>query len=190
MTDRAHRWEIAVVLVLLVTGGALGMVVTNSVWGRAYTDDSLLEMAMDVTGLELLPVAQTVAILALVATIGIWLTRGWGRRLLGTVLAAAGLAIAGSSYALARDLPTRVTDWAGETGFVALGADADPSRALWNTVAGLLICVAGGWIAVRGSRWPTLGRRYERGPNRRTAAEPLTSQQSWDALDRREDPTA
>jgi membrane protease YdiL (CAAX protease family) len=61
-------------------------------------------------------------------------------------------------------------------------------RVLVGLALAVAAVVAGGWIAVRGPRWPSMGRRYERTPQP-PPAERLTSRETWDALDRGDDPT-
>ena len=167
----------------------LGLVVTSWAWGYALIDDGVTESTLDVTGQELLPLGQAIAVLALASAIALLATRGTGRLLLGSVLAFAGLAQAAYSYNLVRDLPTRVMDWATEAGFAAVGAEADPSRPMWNAAAGLLIFVAGVFVAARGQAWPGLSRRFQRTGTPLAQDERPTSQQSWDALNHGEDPT-
>ena len=58
----------------------------------------------------------------------------------------------------------------------------------WFLVGCVLIFMAGGWIAVRGPRWPSMGGTYERTPPPLTAKQP-TARETWDALDRGDDPT-
>jgi uncharacterized membrane protein (TIGR02234 family) len=190
VSDRKPGWEVAVVLLLLVGGGVLGLVVTSWVWGHAFIDDGVTESTLDVTGRELLPLGRAMAVLALAAAIALLATRGTGRFLIGSILAFAGLAQAVYSFNLARELTTRVMDWATEAGFAVVGTDADPSRPLWNAAAGLLVFVAGVLVAARGQAWPGLSRRFQRAGKGPAQDERPTSQQSWDALDRGEDPTA
>jgi uncharacterized membrane protein (TIGR02234 family) len=189
VSDRKRGWEVAVVLLLLVGGGVLGLVATSWVWGHALIDEGVSKSTLDVTGWELLPLGRAIAVLALASAIALFATRWRGRFLIGSVLAFAGLAQAVYSFNLARELSTRVMVWATEAGFVAVGAEADPSRPMWNAAAGLLISAAGVLVAIRGQAWPGLSRRFQRAGTAPARDERPTSQQSWDALDRGEDPT-
>ena len=67
--------------------------------------------------------------------------------------------------------------------------------ALASTGAGLLLLAVGVAAALRGPRWPGLGRRYERPappvprPNRRAAGPDVDDTDLWRAQDRGDDPT-
>lgn len=171
MNDQNRRWEVAVVLLLLVAGGVLGLVATSWVWGRADIGPAMTESTPTVTGRELLPSGRAVAFLALASASALLATRRTGRTLIGAILAFAGLAAAASSYRLALELPAR----------------AGP---LWSAVAGLLIFAAGVFTVARARGWPEMSPRYQHTRLPPSSAERPTSQQTWDALDRGEDPTS
>jgi uncharacterized membrane protein (TIGR02234 family) len=88
---------------------------------------------------------------------------------------------------------TEVTGIAGDEAIRALIAST--TTTVWPFVAeaaALLLVVAGVFIVVTGSRWPTGGRKYEaaaRRAQRRTPEGPLDAVDSWDDLSRGDDPT-
>ncbi|MDG4805265.1 Trp biosynthesis-associated membrane protein [Micromonospora sp. WMMD1120] len=136
------------------------------------------------TGASLLPWLPALAVVTLAGAGAVLATRGRVRRVLGVLLAALGLVVAGGGgYALGADLGGPVSrQW--------------PALCL---LGGLAAAVGGGWTALRGGDWPAMGARYERParvPEAATAAgssTPLAGRrttEAWNALDRGEDPTA
>ncbi|MGH9249183.1 MAG: Trp biosynthesis-associated membrane protein [Acidimicrobiales bacterium] len=199
--NRRYRRELVVALVLLVAGGVLCLVAGSRVWGEGLVDDGLSTTVQQVTGRDLFPLGPAVGLVALAAVIAVPATRRTGRRIIGVLLALAGLATAAGAYALALELPTRVSTWlepAPEVTSVVSEATAEPNWALLTGVGGLLVAVAAVGVAVRGPRWPGMGRRYERGA--RATVDPAglsqdpsgsgAGRETWDALDRGEDPTS
>jgi uncharacterized membrane protein (TIGR02234 family) len=190
MTDRRARGELAVSVLLLVVGGVLGLAATSQPWAEVSGTDGLAEVTLVVTGRDLLPLNPAVALLTFAGVVAVAVLRSIGRFVTGTALAFAGVGMALATLGVAREPATHVDAWAFESGLtVSVIVTANP-WVLWNGVAGLLIVAAGVLVAMRGSRWPTLGRRYERGSAGRQAADDSTSQHAWDALDRGQDPTA
>ncbi len=199
--NRWYRRELVVALVLLVAGGVLCVVAGSRVWGEGLVDDGLSTTVQQVTGRDLFPLGPAVGLVALAAVIAVPATRRTGRRIVGVLLAFAGLATAIGAYGLALELTTHVSTWLEPTpevtGMVS-EASAESNWALLTSLGGLLVALAGVAVAVRGSRWPGMGRRYERGtlagdaPNG-VAKDPSGSgagRETWEALDRGEDPTS
>ena len=111
----------------------------------------------------------------LAGVVAIAATRGGARRLVGVLIAAAGLGATGLAAAI---LGSREFGSIRPIG----GIDGDGTLG-WEGAAllgGLALVAAGVLTAVRGPRWPALGARYDR------AAPP---DDPWAALDRGEDPT-
>jgi len=119
------------------------------------------------------------ALLALAGTAGLIATGGWPRRVLGAVLAVAGVAavwigvVGGAFTGFADGLP--VAQMVGARGLAILG--------------GILV-TAGGLAAIKGAgRMPRLGAKYSApGTKKRAAKDPET--ELWEALSEGEDPTA
>jgi uncharacterized membrane protein (TIGR02234 family) len=169
----------------LAVGGLLCVVAVGLGWGEA-TAVARAVPPVPVTGADVLPVAQATGLLALAAVVAVHATRRWGRRLVGAVLAVAGLGTAAAAAVTAAELADRVVRQAGG-GYDA--ATAQPAGPLLVVAGALLVAGAGVAVAVRGPDWPGLGARYERS----AANGPRTAEQreraAWDALDRGEDPT-
>ena len=192
------RRELAVALAALVVGGTMCLVFAGRAWGEAAVDDGLTTTTEQATGRDLLPLAPAVGLLALAAVVAIPATRQMGRFVVGLVLVLAGLATAIGSVRLARDLPTHVISWASQAGEAAEsvhGATAHPAAALLTGAGGLLVAGVGVAVILRGRTWPAMGRRFDR--DVRVGGEPNTdttpsvgSRDTWDALDRGDDPTA
>ncbi|MGH8823037.1 MAG: Trp biosynthesis-associated membrane protein [Jiangellaceae bacterium] len=204
--NRRDRIELIVALVLLVAGGVLCVVGGSRVWGEGLVDDGLSRTVQQVSGRDLFPLGPAVGLVALAAVIAVPATRRTGRRIVGVLLAVAGAVAAVGAYGLASELPIHVATWLETTpaaGDVVAGASAESTWALLTVIGGLLVAVAGIAVAVRGPRWPGMGRRYERGVpagDEPTQVEPaatapdetgtVAGRETWDALDRGEDPTS
>jgi hypothetical protein len=101
-------------------------------------------------------------LVALAALGALWATRGFWRRLVGLILAASGAGLAVG-------------------GLAGLWSATNVVGPLSTCVSGLVVLGCGGAVVSRGSRWPTMGMRYERSVTKNTDL--------WGALDRGEDPT-
>jgi uncharacterized membrane protein (TIGR02234 family) len=186
------RRELVVALSVLVVGGVLCLVFAGRMWGEAVVDDGLSTSTELVTGRDLLPLAPAVGILGLAAVVAIPATRRTGRRIVGVVLALAGLATAVATFRLALDLHAEVTDWVERSiaGGSVSEATANTGLAVLTGAGALLITAVGVAVAIRGPQWPGMGRRYEREPRPAETSRPESSRETWDALDRGDDPTA
>jgi hypothetical protein len=116
-----------------------------------------------------------VAVVGLAAAGAVLATRGAVRRAVGVLLLLIG------------------------AGLAAGGGRGLADTRLWPAlcvVGGLAVAVAGALTVAGGHTWPTMGARYDRGPDA-TSDRPVpaaqngsvASTQAWDALDRGEDPT-
>jgi uncharacterized BrkB/YihY/UPF0761 family membrane protein len=167
-------------LLCLAAGGALGLVASARTWGEAAVHDGLVTTTVQVSGRELVPLGPAVALLALAAVVAVPATRRTGRRLVGAVLATAGLVTAGWAAVVTTDLTVQTA----------------PAWAVVGTAAALLIAGTGLAVLIRGAGWPALGRRYERRAARLdppAAGDPSdlrAGRETWDAMDRGEDPTS
>jgi len=189
MTHRRDRGEFAVAVMLLVGGGLLGLAATSQPWAEVSGADSLAEITVVATGRDLLPLAPVCSLLALAGVVAVAALRGIGRFVTGMALAVAGVGTALASSGVALEPARHVEAWAAESDVTVSAIDTANPWALWSAAAGLAIATAGVLVAVRGQKWPTLGRRYERASAAARVAKPSTTQQAWDALDRGDDPT-
>ena len=186
MTGRPQGGAYPAALLCLVAGGALGLVASARTWGAAAVDD----------GRELVPLGPAVALLALAAVVAVPATRRTGRRLVGAVLATAGLVTAAWAAVVTTDLTARTAQWVGSSGGDVTGVQTAPAWAVLATAAAVLITGTGLAVLIRGPSWPALGRRYERRVARLdppAAGDPSdrrAGRETWDAMDRGEDPTS
>jgi uncharacterized membrane protein (TIGR02234 family) len=183
-------------LLCLVAGGALGLVAAARTWAEAAVDDGLVTTTMQASGRELVPLGPAVALLALAAVVAVPATRRTGRRLVGAVLATAGLVTAAWAAVVTTDLTARAARWAGSSGGDVTGVQEAPAWGVAAAASALLIAGAGLAVLIRGAGWPALGRRYERRAARSdppAAADPSdlrAGRETWDAMDRGQDPTS
>lgn len=188
----APRREVTFAVVLSVLGAGLALLASPQAWvqaqvaagagaGRVLLSASGAELAPAVSGLGLVGLAGSVAVIAV---------SGWARLVTGVLLAGAGIGIAASCVALTADLTGAL---AGQSRLPA-GAILTPgaaSASAWPWLAllgGVLLALAGLLVTARGRAWPGMSRRYE-APGASAAAASSDPRAVWEALDRGEDPT-
>jgi uncharacterized membrane protein (TIGR02234 family) len=184
-----------------VTAGALALSAGGQRWaGVSVERPAPLPPLTDVlSGSETAPLVPAAGLVLLAAAVALLAVRGYGRGVVGLLMAAAGGALGWSGVrALTGGLHEASVDVPGVGRFP--GAVTVDVSAVWpalTVVAGLLGIAAGVVAVVRGRSWPAMGRRYERTgtatPASATPRRPETdedrAQAAWKALDRGEDPT-
>jgi uncharacterized membrane protein (TIGR02234 family) len=182
------RRSYALTLAACAVGAALSAYAVTRTWSlRLTARTGMSDLRSARTGADAEPWVIGLALVALAGTGALLATRGVVRRVLGVLLALAGLGVAAGAVA------GRV---AVDPGSAGAGATVWPAAC----VLGGLIIAAGGVTAARlGHRWPAMSARYERKvvtPAQRTAADPASAdpptadhRTAWDALDRGDDPT-
>ncbi|GID93693.1 Trp biosynthesis-associated membrane protein [Amorphoplanes digitatis] len=178
-------------VLLCAAGAGLTIYGVTRTWSEIVTERPGLSALRAVrTGADLEPWVIGLALVALAGAGALPATRGLPRRVLGGLLALAGLGIAAGAIAGRAGL---------DTGSAGAGATVWPVAC----VAGGLLILLGGLAAARyGHEWPGMGARYERGAARPDDDQTMDDDQAvdadqrvdtraaWDALDRGEDPTA
>lgn len=172
---RRPLWMIVVALLL----GALALWgASRLTWYAEFRDGGVRGTVLyRETGEQRATALVPLALLALAGVAGVVATGGWARRVLGVVLALAGVAAV----------------WAGVAGVRFTGyADGLPvtqmllGRGL--AVLGGILVAAGGLAAVKGAaRAARLGARYAAPATRKKARDP--DAELWEALSEGEDPT-
>ena len=196
MTGTPQSRAYPAALLCLAAGGALGLVASARTWGEAAVHDGLVTTTVQVSGRDLAPLGPAVALLALAAVVAVPATRRTGRRLVGAVLATAGLVTAGWAAVVTTDLTARTAQWVGSSGGDVTGVQTAPAWAVLATAAAVLIAGTGLAVLIRGAGWPALGRRYERRaarldqPADGDPSDLRAGRETWDAMDRGEDPTS
>jgi uncharacterized membrane protein (TIGR02234 family) len=196
MASKANpgRREFGLTLAAGVVGVAIVLLAAGQPWARASFAPAppLPTSSVTVTGHELMPAADALALAALACLAAVIATRGAVRRVTGLLLALLGVLIAAAApmsvghahvaaAAVARSLATAAPPHLAMAAFPWWAAAA---------VGGLVIGWAGAVAAWRGTRWPAMSAKYDRpgGPPRAgTAAKDPAA--TWDALDRGADPT-
>jgi uncharacterized membrane protein (TIGR02234 family) len=189
----------AALLALGVAAFALWLA-TRLVWLRAAYQSPLRgPVTVEVTGAQLRPELAAIALLAVAAAAAAVATSGWARRLVGVLVAAAGLWAIGLSWVwggAAPAVPVAELSRGDRVGgsaplvpadAVAAGEPVTTAAALLGLGAGLLLVLAGIGMVCWADAMPRLGARYAApGTARRV---PDRDSQWWDALDAGEDPT-
>lgn len=191
---RATR-EYLLVLAGLVLAAAGCVVLAGTTWATAEATDVLGTEQVRIAGTELVPIAGAVGWLGMAAVVGIHAARGIGRTLVGVLLAAAGFAVAGWASWRAANMDTAAGAAAmGDT--VPTLVSTTPAAAIGTATCGAVVAAVGVLTVARGSRWPSMGRKYERpgrpgakGTNTARDAGRSAARNAWDALDRGDDPT-
>ena len=177
MTMTSRREMIAVLAVVLV-GAALVLLAGTQPWasvpGADVTEPTSVEAALK--GSAISPGARALGLVGLAGIVALLATRRMGRRVVGVLLALAGLATCALSLFWSVDPPALLGD-----------ASATVDRTFWSWVSvagGVLVLLGGVLAAIRSSRWPAMGSRYD-APARTKSKD----EDPWAALDRGEDPT-
>lgn len=173
-------------LVILLIGAVLLLIASWLPWASAQVplvDGVDSARTVTVSGRDVSPGVAFAGWIALAGAGGVIATRSWGRVVVGVILTLLGLAAVAASFWFAA-VPGPAVEAAAGT--ATSGAVASVAVTGWWAMAalgGALVAFAGGWTALAGRRWPSLGQRYQRVDR---ADDPGSA---WDALDRGIDPT-
>ena len=192
-------------LAVLAVGGVLLLLAHGRTWASAAVGGSgLPTVQASLTGSDINPAGTAVAVLALAGVAGLLATRRVGRVLIGLLLVLAGAlsVVTAAQFGVGRpgtladgdSLTVVVTDHVGVD--AVGGTVAVTGWWIAALVGGALVAAAGLLAIVRSSRWPQLGRRYERatsplgGGTGSADTRPAPRHESaWDQMDRGVDPT-
>jgi len=166
MKSLTGRRPLTLAVLVCVAGAGLAFIGAGRTWESGYTHNvaPLPPSSFDQTGSDLVPGLAALALVGLAGAGALLATRGWGRRAVGVLVLLVGLGLT----ALALD---RAFD--ASTAWPALTA-----------VGGLLVVLAGLAAVLAGHTWPGMGARYDRSPKSVGG-----TTDTWNALDRGEDPT-
>jgi uncharacterized membrane protein (TIGR02234 family) len=190
------RRELTVTVVVAAVAAGLALLASGQTWGEQIwvRRPPLPPATAVVSGGEAAPLVSAAALVLLAAAGALLAVRGIGRVLVGLLMAVAGVGITWASARVLGGL-SAVSDQLRASGVPAedLTSDVAPAWPVVATVAGVLGIAAGLLAAVRGPRWPAMGRRYERGGAAPAGSGPRTDDEvtrdAWSALDRGVDPT-
>jgi hypothetical protein len=146
-TRPAGRRALALATAACTLASAAALLAVSRTWAVVVTErPSPLPPATDLrTGTSLAPAVTAFALVALAGAGALLATRRAGRAIVSALIALSGLVVV---VAAALALP-----------------DADGARRAWPVVcvaAGAVVAVVGALALARGSRWPSMGTRYER----------------------------
>lgn len=198
------RRELQVAVGLCLLGSLLVLWASSRTWVSLPTPDRLTqaEVRTGLSGRRVSGLPSALGLVSLAGVLALAATRGWGRAVVGAVVAACGaLVVVDAARTLrsgvfARAAEARAGDVCGTgstrdcIGAVVelVGVQQRPGWAWLTVVGGVVLVVAGTLVAVRGRRWAGLGSSYEVPAAR--PARPAGDKDVWDALDRGDDPTA
>ncbi|MBI3686577.1 MAG: Trp biosynthesis-associated membrane protein [Actinobacteria bacterium] len=183
-------------------GGLVALGAASQVWLRVAVprDRPLPDAALALSGRTVAPLVTALAVAGLAGLVGLFATRGWGRVVLGGLLAIIGAALIAAAVphawapgpAAVDDLLTRPL--AGRDPTRAAVATTVPGWPLLAAGGGAVLVAAGLATVARGRRWPGMSSRFEvagqrAGPPRAAPDGPPADAAVWDALDRGDDPT-
>jgi uncharacterized membrane protein (TIGR02234 family) len=196
---RGLRYTV-VSLAAAALGGGLALLASGRAWVTVHVDRPapLPDLSVGLTGRTLQAAVPGLAVVALAGVVALLATRGPARRIVGAVIALAGVALAIAAAGAGSVSPGEARRLVADTRTGSVLEPTAPlrlvSHQVWPALAviGGLLVVAGGVLAALG--WTVgaaLGRRYE-APT--TASGPPASDESdlalWQRLDRGDDPTA
>jgi hypothetical protein len=181
--ERRNR-GLAIAFVLCAAGAGLALWAVTQPWGVALVHrvTPLPPVSQTILGREAAPISTALALVALAGALALLALKRIGRTILGVLLALCGLGIL-------------IDAVAGLTGSALRPASSSATvtvAPMWAVLAiggGVLVLVGGLWIALRAGTW-TSSARYELPTAKpRVTAGVATDAETWDALDRGEDPT-
>jgi uncharacterized membrane protein (TIGR02234 family) len=184
----------AVALLLDLLGAVGVLLIATRTWQTVTTPRPapLHDDVLDMTGRTVDAAPTALALVALAGVVAVLATRGVVRRVVGGLLAVAGLALVWRSITAAGALSTRraraVVAEHHATVDVSGAVPHVRTYASWPVLTGLcgvLVLTSGAFIVWRGHRWQAMSSRYEARP-----ADPSKAAATmWTALDRGDDPT-
>ncbi len=195
---RSSSGEYRLALLLVAVGAGLLLVGFGRTWVTATSaQPGLPRIVVALSGLDLVPLGAALPLVGLAGIAGLVATRGRWRRAVGALLVVAGSAglvlatRAGFTLGDPMGEGATVDRLVGERLGVTVSGVPVATTSWWLPAAlgGLLLALGGLLALLHGSRWPVLGRRYEREGTAATVA-PDRAESAWELLDRGVDPTA
>jgi uncharacterized membrane protein (TIGR02234 family) len=185
----------AAAVLLLAAGGGVTLLGATAPWAELRADDGLVGASATVSGSALAPLSVAAGAVGLAAVVAVLAVRGWLRGLVAVVVVLlSALALAQVVGVLVDSADVARRWWAVEVAALAESAVVQPSVWAGVTAAGLvLLLVAGIVVLARGGSWAGLSSRYDApgaAPGGGPAARSVGETDTWQALDRGEDPTA
>jgi uncharacterized membrane protein (TIGR02234 family) len=173
----------------IAIGGVLILVASGRVWSTTQVRiPGAAATRVSVTGHAVEPSLPALGIALLALAAAVIAARGTLRRVVGVLVTALGAAALGVAVAGRSAVSAALTTH--EVG--GLGVPAHGAADGWWVVAavgGLVAGLAGVVVVVRGSRWASMGSKYDAPTSPRPQVLDA-AESAWTAIDRGEDPTA
>jgi uncharacterized membrane protein (TIGR02234 family) len=186
------RRELGAAVAGCAVAGGLALSAGGQAWATVTVTRTppLPPVTETLTGSAVAPLGTAAGLLLLAAAVAVLAVRGAGRIAVGALVALAGVALAWSALRVLVGGPDTATAGPGEQ----RATDLTAAWPVLVVVAAVVAMAAGVLVAVRGRRWPAMGRRYERTPGAAPAPERTRTDEdraldAWRALDRGDDPT-
>jgi uncharacterized membrane protein (TIGR02234 family) len=190
---RGHA-EFALALLLDAVGAGAALLIASRSWQTLTLErgDPFPSRTKEVIGRTVAAAPTALALVALAGVVAVLATRGLVRRIVGGVVAVAGIGVTWAALGAADpidDLRARTL----MIGFIDIGFPGPKieTHVIWpvlTAICGALVAISGILIAFRGHRWQAMSARYETPPAQE--ADPArTTATLWTKLDRGEDPT-
>jgi uncharacterized membrane protein (TIGR02234 family) len=167
----SDRREVVAVVAAVAVGGGVGVLATARAWSTVVVSRAapLGPVRHDVSGRTLQPGVTGLAVVALAGVLAVLATRGVTRRVIGAVLALAGVGmvwwsvtgLSAVSAARGRQLVADARTVAGLGTASATTVTVHPAWVVLATLGGLFVAAGGVTTAVRGGRWRAMSARYE-----------------------------
>ncbi|SFT73147.1 trp region conserved hypothetical membrane protein [Geodermatophilus amargosae] len=196
----ASRREPGAAVAGCAVAGGLALSAGGQTWATVTVTRTppLPPVTETLTGSAVAPLVTAAGLLLLAAAVAVLAVRGAGRIAVGLLVALAGAALGWSALRVLVGGPDTAAAGPGEQ----RAADLAAAWPVLVVVAAVVAVATGLLVAVRGRRWPAMGRRYERGPGaaqaqaqaqaqapERTRTDEDRALDAWRALDRGDDPT-
>jgi uncharacterized membrane protein (TIGR02234 family) len=192
-----RNFAFALALLLDLAGAGSALLIALRHWQTVTTPRPapLPPDVLELSGRTVDAASTALGLVALAGVVAVLATRGLARRVVGGVIALAGLGLVWRALASAGPVSTsRARALVTEHHATVSAAGVVPhvvAHVVWpalSVLGGVLVTVAGAVIAWRGHHWQVMSARYEAQPDRE--ADPAKAAASlWTALDRGEDPT-
>jgi hypothetical protein len=178
-------------MVAVLAGVLLATVGAGRAWARVTAAVRLPGIgsgrvgAAALTGDDLRPLTG-LALLGLVLLVGVAVTRGRGRWLVGVALLALGAALAVQAVAAAGQVRAEAAGrarggrLAGVPAGAAIRVATSPAGPALVVAGGLLLAAAGVEAVRRGARWPALGEAFRAPPDRRPRPPAADTEPPWE----------
>jgi uncharacterized membrane protein (TIGR02234 family) len=192
------RRSLAAALLLGTAGSALVLLATDKTWSTGTAVSAGGQLPVAATGQAVTALPGALAFVGLAALVAVFAVRRMGRFAVSLLLTLCGAGIIAAAVTGAGDTSALDAAAAKASGLSGTTAQhvAHTGWAWAAFLGGALLLTAGMLAVARGTLWPAMSGRYERGtgparqPQRsHRASDSARPEEMWKALDRGEDPT-